>query len=195
MPKYLEIPAPNGTAWLNILDGNVTHNETQRWSETRVSSSGGGGYLNPQYGGYVSAPVVTSRVTNHLRNIFWIQEMNGGQHRICLNHDNFPVAPGHKVRIISGGSTKNTNHGSYLFAHNFTSGHNYNFEPGNLSAWSFRHGLIKWPLLYKLIFHWVPNWIWCYLLILILRKGFSKNVLIVKLTTVIDLYTLKKKPL
>ncbi|MBW4617623.1 MAG: hypothetical protein KME21_31350 [Desmonostoc vinosum HA7617-LM4] len=163
MQKYLEIPAPNGTGWLNILEGTVAHNETQRWSETRVHSSGGGGYVNPQYGGYVEPPVVSSSVTHHERNIFWVQEANGNQTRFCLNHDNFPVALGHKVRIIWGGSTKDTNNGSYIFAQNFTSGHHYHFEPNDLSNWAFKHGLIQWPLLYQLIFHWSPILIWGYL--------------------------------
>lgn len=38
----------------------VVVSEPKIWSETRVSSSGGGGYVHPQHGGHVAAPSVHS---------------------------------------------------------------------------------------------------------------------------------------
>lgn len=164
MVKYVELSAPIGKAWLMILEGTVEHHQSQRWSETRVQSRGGGGYVNPTYGGYISPPTITSTVTQHERTEFWVQDTDGRQQRFSFKHDQFPVAPGHKVRIVWGGSTKNKDNGSYLFANNFTSGHCQYFESNDLSSWAFSHGLIKYPLLYVLITFWSPLLIWGYLL-------------------------------
>jgi hypothetical protein len=181
MPKYVEIPAPNGTAWLNILDGTVVHRETQRWSETRVTSSGGGGYVNPTYGGYVAPPTINSHVSLHEKNIFWVQEIDGTQKQFCFNHNNFPVATGHRVRIIWGGSKKNTNNGDYLYFQNFTSGNQHHFNSKDISNWAFKNGLIQWPLLYSLIFRWPPILTWIYLVLILIplikHESVNSNIL------------------
>jgi hypothetical protein len=164
MTKYIEISAPIGSAWLNILEGVVTNHQTQRWSTTTVQSSGGGGYVNPTYGGYIAPPTVSTKVKHHEKTEFWVQDADGKQQQFSFPHHEFPVAQGHWVRIVWGGSTKNKDKGDYLFAHNLTSGYRQYFDKiDGFSSWPFNHKLIDLPILYQAIFFWAPIWIWCYL--------------------------------
>jgi hypothetical protein len=164
MTKYIEVSAPIGHAWLIILEGIVTSHQTQRWSTTTVQSSGGGGYVNPTYGGYVAPPTISSKVTQHEKTEFWVQDTDGKQQQFSFPNDEFPVAQGHRVRIVWGGSTKNKNKGNYLFAHNLTSGHCQYFDKlDGMYSWPFNHKLIEMPILYRVLFYWAPSLIWCYL--------------------------------
>ncbi len=129
MARKVELQAPNGKAWLLIVEGVVTHINSQRWSDTYVSSSGGGGYVGSE-GGYVSAPAVRSNVQQRSRLEFWIRENNQTEHHIVLEDSNFAVAPGHRIRMAWGGNVTNER-GPYLFASNFTSNEFWNFKKGN----------------------------------------------------------------
>jgi hypothetical protein len=164
MTKYIEIAAPIGNAWLTILEGVVTSHQTQRWSTTTVQSSGGGGYVNPTYGGYVAPPTISTKVTQHEKTEFWVQDADGKQQQFSFPHNEFPVAQGHRVRIVWGGSTKNKDKENYLFAHNLTSGHRQYFDKlDGLYSWPFNHKLIEMPILFRAIFFLAPALIWCYL--------------------------------
>jgi hypothetical protein len=164
MAKYIEIPAPIGKAWLIILEGIVTSHQSQRWTSTEIQSSGGGGYINPTYGGYIAPPTISSKVTQHEKTEFWVQDTDGKQQRFSFLHEEFPVAQGHRVRIIWGGSTKNKDKGNYLFANNLTSGYRQYFDKlDGMYSWPFNHRLIKMPIIFSAIFFVAPALVWCYL--------------------------------
>jgi hypothetical protein len=70
---------------------------TNKISETHVSSSGGGGYVDPQYGGQVAAAQVSSTVT--INHEFWIKEEDGNERAVQLYGD-IPLKVGQKVTLI-----------------------------------------------------------------------------------------------
>ena len=61
--------------------------DSNKYSETHVSSSGGGGYVGGS-GGHISAPRVSSRaVTNHE---FWIRTQDGTEESVQLTGHDIP---------------------------------------------------------------------------------------------------------
>lgn len=80
------------------ISGEVLGSE--KYSETHVSSSGGGGYVS-RSGGYVSAPSVQSVVlTNHE---FWIKTESGLEKDIQLKGHDIPLRQGQKITLLSVG--------------------------------------------------------------------------------------------
>lgn len=70
---------------------------TDKYSETHVSSSGGGGYVG-RHGGHVSAPTVHSTVvTNHE---FWIKTDGGKEIDVQLTGVDIPLRIGQRVSLI-----------------------------------------------------------------------------------------------
>lgn len=109
-----EITFPSGKkGWVYGVHGVVTSH--RKWSETSVSSSGGGGYIHPEYGGRVYAPTVSSTITQ--RQEFWIQTANGKAHKFS---NSVEVAEGHECAILWGNLNQNKN-GNHLYFINFTS--------------------------------------------------------------------------
>jgi hypothetical protein len=81
--------------WFVKITGTVS--DVQKWSSTSVSTSGGGGYVHPEHGGYISSPTVTSRVTQH--QTFWI--LSGGL-EIEVRDVALSCRDGQPVTLISG---------------------------------------------------------------------------------------------
>lgn len=136
MLKKFNIAAPNGTAWLCIAEGVVTHLDTKHWSDTHVSSSGGVGVTN-----------VTSRTNHRQQTQFWIREVDGTEREFTLMDDrcNFTMAPGHKVRI-AWGANENKDRGRYLFARNFNSRVDWNFySKKDWHDWCSKENLVVYP--------------------------------------------------
>mgnify|MGYP000277111991 CR=1 FL=1 len=92
-----------------VLDQN-------KYSETHVSSSGGGGYVG-KHGGHVSAPSVHSTtVTNHE---FWIKKEDGSEKSVQLAGHDIPLRGGQKITLISAGiKGKDSGYFSVLVNHN-----------------------------------------------------------------------------
>lgn len=91
---------------------------SNKFSETHVSSSGGGGYIG-QHGGHVTAPTVRSEtVTNHE---FWIKTEDGLEKDIKLRGIDVPLRSGQKITLISAG-IKGTNKGWYSILVNHSAG-------------------------------------------------------------------------
>ena len=89
---------------------------SDKYSETHVSSSGGGGYVGP-HGGHVTAPTVrSSTVTNHE---FWIKTEDGAEEDIKFRCIDIPLRKEKKITIISAGQ-KGASKGWYaaLINHN-----------------------------------------------------------------------------
>lgn len=87
----------------------------QRWSDTHVSSSGGGGWVGP-HGGRVAAAQVHSNVVQ--RGKFFLCEDNGTEHEI---HSLFGVRDGQRV-IAAWGGDVHSKRGYLMGLHNLATG-------------------------------------------------------------------------
>ena len=87
-----------------------------KYSETHVSSSGGGGYVG-EHGGRVHAPTVHSTtITNHE---FWIKKEDGGEYAVQLSGCDIPLNKKKKITLISAGiKGKKTRYYCILVNHN-----------------------------------------------------------------------------
>ncbi len=97
---------------------------SEKYSETHVTSSGGGGhvsgYVGPNggtVGGHVDAPVISSQsVTNH---DFWIRTVEGLEKDIQLKGVDIPLRVGQKITLVSAGlKGKNKRWYTMLVNHN-----------------------------------------------------------------------------
>jgi hypothetical protein len=68
------------------------------WTETHVSSSGGGGYVHPTYGGHVSAPTVSSKIVE--REKYFVKTDDGKEVEL---KDAVTGRKGHQVTLVYGG--------------------------------------------------------------------------------------------
>ena len=85
---------PSGRkGWLNGVRGPVIGHK--KWSETHVSSSGGGGYMPQGGGGYVSAPRISGRVET--KSEFWIRTSDNTDVKIEADIE---IMEGHTVSIL-----------------------------------------------------------------------------------------------
>ncbi|MBM5575311.1 hypothetical protein [Deefgea sp. CFH1-16] len=76
--------------------------DQHKWDKTKVTVSGGGGYVGP-YGGYVNAPQVhTRQIAQHE---IWLRDSDGKEVPLHLASHNFPVRPGHQL-VLYGARTK-----------------------------------------------------------------------------------------
>lgn len=148
MPEFKELQINDGKIFLNIARGEVVGQ--QKWSETEVHSSGGGGYV--QQGGYVRPPQVSS--TSHEKHEFWIREEDGKEIAINFTDANFPVREGQKVWVAWGNNNRSNGNSSYLFGYNYASGNSCDLL-GNWGAWMRGSGLFKPSFLYRLLTTWL----------------------------------------
>jgi hypothetical protein len=88
---------------------------TQKWSETRVHSSGGGGYVH-QGSGHVSAPTVSSTVSS--KHEFWIQAQDGQQIPVQLTDADFPLMAGQLITLVSVPLPKKPNEPRWVYVRN-----------------------------------------------------------------------------
>ena len=110
------------------LTGEVL--STNKLNETHVSSSGGGGHVDPQYGGHVAAAQVSSVViTTHE---FWLKEEDGTEQAVQLRGKNIPLAVGQKVTLIAG-SVLGEDQGYYVVLYNHNAKKHWLIQNG----WSF----------------------------------------------------------
>jgi len=117
--------------------------EPQIWSETNIKSSGGGGYVHPEHGGYVAAPTITTQ--NIERQRYFIKFKNGKE---CEIRDAVSARIGHEIWVIFGGFAQD----SYLIA-------TYNPNTDECLLEDLRYGeYIKWK-------YFKPNWLKYFLLV------------------------------
>jgi|AOMQ01.1.fsa_nt_gi hypothetical protein len=103
-----EIILRNGSKFVFYSKSAEVMTDPSVWSETRISSSGGGGYVHPTQGGHVSAPQVHSTVTE--RQKYFIQTDDGKELEM---KDAVAARKGHSIRLVYGGVLNDT---SYLLA-------------------------------------------------------------------------------
>lgn len=114
MSTKREVEAAGGKLWFCAMTGRVVGEK--KWSETRISSSGGGGYIN-QGSGFISAPQVSTRVST--RHEFWLQAPDGEERCVELNDSNTAVREGQILTAVWGARVGKES-GPYLFVHNHT---------------------------------------------------------------------------
>lgn len=80
-------------------------------------SSGGGGHVDPKYGGHVAAAQVSSKViTVHE---FWFKEENGNEVAVNMRDVNIPLAVGQKITLLLGGLVnEKSGYGYYAMLYN-----------------------------------------------------------------------------
>jgi hypothetical protein len=69
-----------------------------KYTETHVSSSGGGGYVG-KHGGKIEAPTIDSEIIT--KHEFWIKKSDGVEQCIKLTDCDIPVRTGQHVSVIS----------------------------------------------------------------------------------------------
>lgn len=156
MNLFRECNAPIGKACFYIIEGTVISQNTQCWSSTNISSTGGGGYVSPYaYGGYIAPPTITSTTSHHMRYAFWISDKNGKDTEFVFPNAIFTVTTGQQVRFIYGAkANNNTSPPTLLFAENLTSGIKYYFVKDDLWNWARTHNLANYPLIYRIALRW-----------------------------------------
>lgn len=115
--------------WIDIIEGEVV--SQQKWAETHVSGSGGGGWVNnaPGYTWVKPIDIYSSTTTNHE---FWIREPNGKEASFSFSNVNFPVRDGHLIRL-AWASAEGFKKGDYVFSSNLTAGKTV--EHKNIGQW------------------------------------------------------------
>lgn len=83
--------------------------ETKKYTETHISSSGGGGYASASSEGgsfvHISAPKIESKVLTNLE--FWIQTSDGEERAIKLPGVDIPMREGQIITLISAHKPEN----------------------------------------------------------------------------------------
>lgn len=74
--------------------------DTDKRSETRISASGGGGYIGPNGGTISDISISASSRTKHE---FWIKTEDGSERDIQLDGVDIPLRAGQKITLISAG--------------------------------------------------------------------------------------------
>mgnify|MGYP001172345439 FL=1 len=114
----------NQTIWFHGITGTVK--SVQKWSSTSVSSSGGGGFVHPEYGGHVQSAQVSSTVSQH--QSFWIVAPDGREKSV--ENADLPCRDGQSVTLIWG-AVKGAKTGQFLVAKNNTTGETAYFDVTN----------------------------------------------------------------
>lgn len=166
MSRVIEVPAPIGRACLHIIDGQVLYRQDSSSFNVRTETTGGGGYVHPTYGGYVSAPKTVTTVSQSSASRIWIEESDGTRHQVSLigPQCRFPAAAGHRVRLVKGGAAGKTEP-TVMWLRNNTVGEAINFESDDLWSWARSHRLVRYPLLYRVLFSWSPFLVAAYLML------------------------------
>ncbi|MDI1299550.1 hypothetical protein [Methylotenera sp.] len=145
---------------------------TNKVSETHVSSSGGGGHVDPQYGGHVAAAQVSSTVT--INHEFWIKEEDGTERAVQLYDNDIPLKVGQKITLIAGkllGAEKGYyvvlyNHNAKkhwiisdatrLYNHIFPKTHLYELD---LILWLFNIKIIAYVIVPLLVWYYINGYV------------------------------------
>lgn len=123
----MDIDIDGNTYWFCTLSGEIS--SVRKWSTTTVTTSGGGGYIHPKYGGFINPPAVNTQTQNHQK--FWIVSPDGRETEIYLN--NFSCREGQQATIIWG-ALKGAKTGNYLAIKNDTTGDVSFFDKKNFMS-------------------------------------------------------------
>ncbi len=149
MSNQTDLEVGNGVLRLYVKCGEVIGQ--QKWSETEISSSGGGGYIGPQ-GGNITAPTISS--SSKTKQEIWIREDDGLEFPLELTDSSFSAMQGQRVWLAFCGNSNNTNSSRCLLAYNQSSDH-YCSLLSDWTSWLYRSCLLKKPLIYRLLTTWL----------------------------------------
>ena len=166
MRKTVAMPA--GEMWLDVVEGEVV--SQQKWSETHVRGSGGGGYIN-QGSGHISSTQITSSTSEQLE--FWVKSDDGKETAFRLSDVDMAVRPGQRMRIASGAKAS-TKQSTVLLAKNFASGETHGLV-SNWLHWALSAGLLRRPLWYRLLTTWMTLGLALLILLIILTQILNLN--------------------
>ena len=143
------IAMPNGEMWIEVIEGEVL--SQQKWSETLVRGSGGGGYIS-QGSGAISDVNISSSSTEQLE--FWVKGDDGRETAFRLADSELALRAGQRVRIARGGRL-GTKRSTTLLSRNHASGETHALVQDWL-RWALAEGLLRRPLWYRLLSTWLP---------------------------------------
>ena len=116
---------------------------SSKWSETHVSSSGGGGYLH-QGSGHVSAPTVSSTVKS--KHEFWIQTADGHQIPVQLTDADFPLMPSQLITLVSAPSANKPNEHRWVFVRNHSAKQSWILNAATTVTAAQMHPMRPWSI-------------------------------------------------
>lgn len=98
---------------------SVTVKQVESWTENHFSSSGGGGYIHPKFGGHVDAPRIVNNIIE--RKAIYVADAHNVESEYRLN---MPVRQGHALDLygVSGESAP-------ILVHNKTMEQWHTFSP------------------------------------------------------------------
>lgn len=142
---------PQQQPWVNWHMGTVV--SVKRWSDTHVSSSGGGGSVAPKYGGYVAAPKVHSEVVQ--RQEVFLRNHDGKEMAFELGGTNVAAREGSTLLVAWGGFEEKE---PPIYVENLDTGETYSRklqEPERPGVGAFIvilviSGLISWLLAFPI---------------------------------------------
>ena len=70
----------------------------RRWSDTHITSSGGGGYVDPKFGGHIAAAQLSSQIVQKAE--VFIKDRSGRQHAIELSDISIPLTEGSQIIAV-----------------------------------------------------------------------------------------------
>lgn len=103
--------------WAAAATGTIE--KINRWSDTKVWSSGGGGYVDPKFGGHVESAQVHSRVTQRCEA--FIRKDDGSEMALDLGFTGLKLREGSRIFLLSG-APSNSDSGYYAYAENLDTG-------------------------------------------------------------------------
>lgn len=107
-----ELRVDGAVITLQVFTGTVVGSKT--WTETRISSSGGGGYI-VKGTGYVSGTRISSDVTRH--DELFVRDELGNERDLRLTNVDLPVRQGSRVSTVLG-IYEGHSHGYYVGVYN-----------------------------------------------------------------------------
>ena len=94
--QYTELMSEITTKRFSLYQGTVLSH--RRWSDTHIWSSGGGGYVDPKFGGHVAAAQISSQILQKVE--VFIKDDNGLQHALELTDVGVPITDGNKIIAV-----------------------------------------------------------------------------------------------
>lgn len=134
------------TSWARAFAGEVV--KVQRWSDTHVRSSGGGGYVDPKFGGFVSPPQIYSDIKQ--RCSIFVRDCNGIETEFDVSSLKLSFNEGNKVFFVWG-SMSGDEIGPYAYVANYTTQRKSSINDRDLKAYKDASKYTDTPLLLPIL--------------------------------------------
>lgn len=129
--------------WACAESGTIV--KINRWSDTQVWSSGGGGYVDPNFGGHIKAAQVHSEVSQRCE--VFLKCDSGQEKSMDLAYTGIEFREGSRVCLIWG-SAVGAETGQYYYVENLDTGKTWN----RAFSLDFRGNFFKWLYLSVVVF-------------------------------------------